>query len=243
MLLPDAVRQGGRAGGYFAFTHGPAHLSHLDVDGDGTDDLVVWENGEPHPMVIQDGQLRRRLRRAWMLAGAHDDAAVRARLPVLNAFVAPGPGVPARDVLLSLQMGTDDQIRSVLDPRGVLSCFEMMGDAAPRRQRECTTTPRARWTHAWINEALFTSRAFAEVEDEPSQVRDLAHVELVEREPLCTPHGAGTGVGTACSDATSALLEWLFEGAGADMRLRELRVTGFEHDPRVGHIGRPPSRP
>lgn len=197
----------------------------LDLDGDGVEEWVLWSGAKLTVLGSRRGQIVELDRLRWMLEGAKDEAAVRARTGRLRGYVAPAEGVTARDVLLSLQLATDDEVRALVDPKGVTVCDVRTGNAHPH-SRVCHTLRGAAWTPTKIFDELLRVRAFADHAGQEFRLRDHDDGSWAPEPPQCTTNGDVT----SCSANMGGPGEyvWEFRGKGASLKLHALESVVFE---------------
>jgi hypothetical protein len=208
------------------FSGGVTTSASIDLDGDGVDEWMLWTMFGPTAFSLRDGKLVELVRLPWMLDGAKDEAAVRARLPALHGYVAPAAGVLPRDILLSLQFATDEQVRALMDPKGVSVCSSRTGNARPLG-RQCRTIRRGGWSTKEIFEVLFIDRAFNDYRDQPFVLRGRTDGRWALQPPTCTSTGDGASCVANDSGGPGNLI-WEFRGTGAAMRLTSIESEAYE---------------
>jgi hypothetical protein len=197
----------------------------LDVDGDGVAEYIVWDGDDPTLVALRDHQPRTLHRVARMLLGARDVAAIRARMPLLHGYNAPADGISASEVLLSIQFATDDQIRALIDPKGITLCEEATGNAKPH-YRKCKTIAAAKLTTKLIEELILDTHVVEDYQGQPYSVRGRTSGGWVPEVPTCKK--------TKTSESCSANMggpgdyEWVFTGSGSTLRLREISSVVYE---------------
>jgi hypothetical protein len=205
--------------------YGHTSAAWLDLDGDGAPELVCWDDGAPTVYGLYKGQMVPRPRLTALLQGARTLDAVRARIPVLTGYVAPAPGVAARDVLLSLRYASDAQIRALMAPKGVRICFVRTGNATAH-QRKCHTLYPSKVGESQLNEELRALNAVQEFEGEPFDVQGYRAPEWAAMPPDCVVHADSTSC--QANLGGPGYLDWELTGAGATLRLTGIDSVTFE---------------
>ena len=200
--------------------------AELDLDGDGEPELLVWApSGALSGYARRAGTIRELQRPIWILAGAADLDQARARLPLLRGYNAPADGVTAAQILLSMHLATNAQLRALVAPAGLNVCTVHSGNYRPHSRR-CHRTNGLQLTAAWLFTELLLDRTFADVEGQAYRVRERTDGSYVPSMPTC----AVVSGGFSCEANMSGpgLFVWAFEGSGASMRLRELAHDSYE---------------
>lgn len=192
----------------------------VDVDDDGSPELLVWHGDDPSVYGIHEGDVGLRRRISELLRGAATVDAVRARAGKLRGYVAPAEGVTARDVVLSLRYATDDQVRALVAPKGVSFCRTRTGNALPHMHK-CRTVLPSKLTR----EDMYELRASMAVEDYPGE-SVVIDGHVVGEWPLLMPDCTETGC--SVNAGGPGYTAWDFTGSGASLRLKTLDYVAFE---------------
>jgi hypothetical protein len=203
----------------------PTSVAWLDLDGDGAPELLGWDEGDPSVYGVYQGRMVPRPRLGALLQGARTSEAVRARIPVLTGYVAPAPGVAARDVLLSLRYASDAQIRALMAAKGVRICYVRTGNATSQG-RKCHTLSPSKVGETQLNEELRALNAVQEFEGEPFDVQGYRTSNWAAMPPDCVVHADSTSC--QANLGGPGYLDWELTGAGATLRLTGIDSVTFE---------------
>jgi hypothetical protein len=164
-------------------------------------------------------------RRRWLLEDMKDEAAVRASLSRLRRYAAPTDAATPREVLLTLQLATDAELRALMDPRGVSVCVVNTGNARPNG-RKCHTVRAGDWSAARIFDELLRERAFADYVTQSFTLRDQTDGSWAHEPPTCTTKGDTT----SCKSNLGGpgYFVWEFRGQGAGLRLHAMETVFYE---------------
>jgi hypothetical protein len=197
----------------------------IDLDADGVEEWIVWTDDAPSVLALREGKVVALVRRQWLLEDMKDEAAVRASLSRLRRYAAPADAATPREVLLTLQLASDAELRALMDPKGVSVCVEKTGNARPHG-RSCHTVRAGDWSATRIFDELLRERAFADYWTQPFAVRDHTDGSWASQPPTCTTKGDTTHCKASMGGPGDYV--WEFRGQGASLRLHALSTVFYE---------------
>lgn len=193
-----------------------------DVDGDGGDELVVVSRaaGAPDPtgdplvtVHTVDTSLtptwERLMLVEWQIDGSHDAPSVDAALASRGRDEAPAEGTSPERFLARLAVATPAGFRAMIDARGLQVC-----EPPPRgRRSRCRTAPAAALADAQV---VALQRGFFALSERTGTDPSGYGLHRCRRGPDATTCSADEYTGNAS-------LGWRIAGAGASMRLVQVR--------------------
>jgi hypothetical protein len=241
LLLAPRDAQAGRLPCRSTILEGaPTSTAQVDLDGDGTDDLVAWtqvpvDDGVPahdEVLALRGGTgacefAGRASRFPQLLWGVRNRDEIVARLPLLKGFVPPAPANSTESLVLNLALASRAELRALIATAGLAICSSAEGNARPHRHN-CKRFRGAALTDAVLNQALETTGYFANWGEEEAPP-GLDEAEALPNEVKCT-QGKGKVPRIRCIANTSGpeYAAWVFEGEGASRRLVEVDMVAYE---------------